>query len=63
MGKEVVVKYRVLVINIFMRIDSIKILIDREIQIPDSDVHYGHVGNLSHIDELLTEIENFLKNL
>jgi hypothetical protein len=63
MGKEVVVKYRVLVINIFMRINSIKILIDREIQIPDREVHYGHVGNLSHIDELLTEIENFLKNL
>ena len=62
MEKEVVKKYRVLQINVFIKIESIKELVDKEIQIPDSQVHWGHVGNLSHIYELLTEIENFLLN-
>jgi hypothetical protein len=62
MGNNVIQTYRILQLNVYLSLDSIRDLIDTETTIDDCDVHWGHVGNLNYVLEHLDEIKTFLKN-
>ena len=43
------------------RMQTIRKLLDQHIE-PGKEAHYGHLGDLGHIEELMHRVEAFLKN-